>query len=107
MKLKEIAERIDKHLKRFYATGKPHESGARGPLKMWTSVGAAGRFVSYYGGSRIAIRYVDYQGDCQLTKAEAVAYLGALDDGYIGRHHFCPAVVKARELAAEAEKGQP
>jgi hypothetical protein len=97
MKLAEIASRIDARLKRFYAMGKPAESGECGPLKMWSPGGVSDRFASYYGGSRIAICYVSYQGNSQLTKAEAVAYLEALDNGYVGRHHNCPAVVRSLE----------
>jgi len=89
MKLDEIARRIDSHLRGFYAHGNP--------LQMWSPCGTGGSFAMYSGGSKIALLYVSYQGPSYLTKAEAIAYLEALDGGYVGRHFYCPAVVKVRE----------
>ncbi len=82
MKLTEIAQRINAHLKRFEAdkTGvnKPNKPG--GVSSYYRSyAGVGGRFVS--------VIYVTYQGHSSLTKREAEHYLSMLDAGFIGQHH--------------------
>jgi hypothetical protein len=79
MKLAEIAENISDYLKRFEADkaiNRPNKGGYR----------------PYYGsgawasGSRVGVRYVSYQGETYLTKAEALLYLAWLDHGFVGKH---------------------
>lgn len=79
VKLKELAERIGAHLRRF-ADDPVLSRGAWGKsARFWSPYcGVAGRFV--------VVRYVSYQGNINITKAEATAYLAKLDAGYVGRH---------------------
>lgn len=84
----QIAARIDVWLKQFEADiaigglndcHKPAERpGGTRPYY--------GAHCHFYGGNRIAIRYVSYQHTTQLTKAEALQYLAALAAGYRGKH---------------------
>jgi hypothetical protein len=80
MKLKEIAEKIAAHLKRF-------EADARINVHHQPS-----GVITYYhphawaAGSRVGVKYVAYQLDWFLTKQEALDYLEALDGGFTGKH---------------------
>lgn len=80
LKLAELAERIDAHLRRLEADKDVNVNPRAPKLKMLYSAAAepAGRFV--------AIRYVSYQGFMNVSKADALAYLAALDGGFVGRH---------------------
>lgn len=83
MKLKEIASRINAHLKRFEAdpeinkNTKPDRSG----LSDYYHAGSGA------SGSRVFVTYIIYQGSSSLKKADAEKYLAWLDDGNVGRHY--------------------
>ncbi len=88
---KEIAPRIDAHLKRFerdrkinaerfyesYATGKRESSG-----HPYYSAGA------WASGRWVSVVYISYQGHTNLTRDDASRYLDWLDVGNVGTH-FC------------------
>lgn len=78
MKLKEIAAKIDDHLKRMEADPNINRRPNGRPRFFWAGAGAAGRW--------IRVIYISYQGASPLTKAEAERYLAYLDDGGTGRH---------------------
>lgn len=80
-KLSEIAEGITAHLKRFE---KDPKINAMDPKY---------KTVPYYiayatsSGPRVFVTYINYQGNTSLTKAQALAYLGWLNAGNVGRHY--------------------
>lgn len=75
MKLKEIAEKINAHLKRIEAK---QDKTAQ---NKWCSAGAG------QSGSKVFVVYVSYQGKTCLTTREAEAYLAWLDAGNAGPHY--------------------
>ena len=92
MKLKEIADRIDAHLKRI-----EHDPKLNAPYKPYAeSKNPDHRNVElhrYYQagahdcGSKVCLQYVSYQLTSKLTKAEALEYLKWLDAGNVGTHY--------------------
>ena len=80
VRLKDIAERINAHLKRLEADASWNKKDERGLSKLWNSHACA-------SGNRVFCTYVSYQGDCSLTKSDAMKYLEKLDAGYKGRHY--------------------
>ena len=80
MKLKDIASRIDSHLKRFEHTPSLNPLDRKYGTRpyFWANSYAAGRFVY--------VTYISYQGTDHLTKDEATRYLAWLDAGNVGRH---------------------
>lgn len=96
LKLAEIAARINEHLVRSYTAGNP--------LGLWAPSGPKSCFAGYHGGNVVTLRYVSYQAHPKLSRAEALAYLAALDAGYVGRHFFCPVVKELREARLSAER---
>lgn len=83
MKLREIAARIDAHLKSFEADPKINARHRMyGTTPYW---GAHCWWVP--GSSRVSVLYVSYQGRSTMTKAEATAYLAWLDAGNNGYHY--------------------
>jgi hypothetical protein len=80
MKLAEIASRIAFHLRQFEANpkinrmDKPSRTHAYFLANAWAA------------GSKVGIKYINYQGDIFLRKAEAEKYLAWLDAGNIGKH---------------------
>lgn len=79
VKLKDLAERIAAHLKRFEADPLLSRRKDKKTARFWsTSCVVNGRFVS--------VSYISYQGSSNMSKAEAQAYLAKLDAGYVGRH---------------------
>jgi hypothetical protein len=83
MTLTQIAAEINTHLKRFEADPKinAEKDYGRGfklrPFFM-SSAWQSGRYVG--------VRYVSYQGETHLTRADAMRYLRKLDSGFVGRH---------------------
>ena len=94
MKLKEIAEGIQRFLIQFEADPKVNVSRQKGGLKPYWHSHA---FVS---GARVGVRYVSFQGLTFLPKPEALAYLEWLRAGNVGKHW------KLRELA-EVQAEEP
>lgn len=82
IKLKEIAERINAHLKRFEADPviNVNTREDRKGLSRFYHASA------YQSGSYVGVNYITYQGSTSLSRARALAYLEALDSGYVGRH---------------------
>lgn len=80
MKLQEISQKIDAHLKRLEAdpVSNVRANGKSGPRFYHAGACVAGRFVG--------VVYVSFQSMTKLSKAEAEAYLVALDGGSNGRH---------------------
>ncbi len=80
MRLKELAEAISTHLKRFEEDPLINVPKEQRRLKPYFRTGAcvAGRYVS--------VTYVSFQGPIHLTKDEAERYLARLNEGFIGRH---------------------
>lgn len=72
LKLEDIANRIHGHLTRF-ARDDPGGKRFYEPI-------------AYRSGNALGIRYINYQYDHRLTKADAAAYLEWLDAGNVGRH---------------------
>ena len=83
MKLKEIAARIDAHLKRFEADPAINKIIVHWEMRLSTYflAGCAAN------GGWISICYVSYQGSTCIRGKEALAYLAWLDAGNIGQHY--------------------
>ena len=79
LKLADIAYRINAHLKRFEADPKINRRDDGG-VRYWVPY-------SWHAGSYVGVRYVNYQGDYFLTKAEALRYLAWLNAGNVGTHY--------------------
>ena len=90
--MKELASRINAHLKRFEADKKIN---AINPIYKTSSYYYA--WATYTSGSRIQITYLAYQGPSHITREEANIYLKWLDAGNVGRHW--EALRKERERA--------
>lgn len=82
VKLKEIADRIDAHLKRFEKDPAINKLIATRKMKLRTYWLPS----AVVAGNRVFVRYVSYQGQTSLTKAEAERYLIWLDEGNTGPH---------------------
>ena len=80
MKLAEIADRIDRHLKRFEAATQGANAGDKHGLRPYYRAGARPT------GARVSVVYVSYQGRTTLTKAQALTYMHWLDAGGVGKH---------------------
>jgi hypothetical protein len=80
MKLKEIAERITAHLKRFEA-----DETINAPREQLRGTRPYYRPYAVASGRLVYITYISYQRQSHLTKDEAIAYLEALDAGFVGR----------------------
>lgn len=84
--LKEVAERIDAHLTRLeleqraVAAAKRKVDGQDHSLEHWSHARA------WVAGSRVQVTYISFQGHSNLTRAEALHYLAALDAGYDRAH---------------------
>jgi hypothetical protein len=82
MTCREIAARIDVHLKRFEADQEINiERRCEGlTTKKYYKPSA------YPAGQYVAVSYSSYQGVSSLSKLEALAYLAWLDAGNVGKH---------------------
>lgn len=91
MKLKEIASRINAHLRRMEADPKINKVSKHGGMRLqrYWQAGAGD------SGNRIFVTYVSYQGQNSLTKAEAMSYLEWLDAGNSGKHWTALAEIRA------------
>lgn len=81
LKLKEIAARIDAHLKRLEADKSYNKRDPKYRVSKLYSAGAGA------SGSRVFVTYVSYQTHISLTREKAEAYLAWLDAGNKGRHY--------------------
>lgn len=79
--MKEMAKRIDAHLKRFEKDLTINKK-IHNDLRAYWWAGAG-----YGGGSRLHVTYINYQAHPTLTKPEAAKYLQMLDSGFVGRHY--------------------
>lgn len=89
--MKELAARINEHLKRFEADKGPGGINKEVSRDTYTTPGNGLR--SYYGaaahycrGRYLQVTYIRYQGSSNLTREEATLYLQMLDSGFVGRH---------------------
>jgi hypothetical protein len=80
VKAAEVALAINAHLQRFEKDPDINVQNDRG-LHPYFHAGSVWR-----GGPYISVRYVSYQGSSKLRKKDAVAYLGWLDAGNVGKH---------------------
>src|SRR4051812_5757691 len=76
---KEIADRINAHLKRFEASKKINAENARGHHPYYHA--GAGE-----SSGKVQVVYVGYQGETSLNRVQAGWYLELLDRGFVGRH---------------------
>lgn len=81
MKLDEIAERIDRHLKRLESDEAINVPKPGSRLKPYYRAGAC------RAGSYVHVVYVSFQGGRNLKKSDAEEYLRWLDAGNVGRHY--------------------
>lgn len=79
LKLGEIAEKINAHLRRMAADPAINVEIRPGYHQFYEPW--AGR-----SGNRCFVTYVAYQGPTGITKSQAIRYLASLDNGYVGRH---------------------
>lgn len=91
MLLRELAERITTHLRRFEANpeiNKGHRYDKK--LNAWVEDprGTHDYYLSnaHSTGRRISVVYISYQGGSKLTREQAEAYLAWLDKGNVGKH---------------------
>jgi hypothetical protein len=77
--MKELARRINAHLRRIEAD--PKINVVRNSLHKFYYAGA-----HYSGGARIRVTYITYQGSPALSRSEAERYLAALDSGSTDLH---------------------
>ena len=77
--LKVIAQRIHAHLKRIENDPKLNPYDKPHGIRPYYMAGA------HAAGSRVAVRYVCYQGTTNLTRDEAIRYLAFLDAGNVGK----------------------
>lgn len=104
LKIAEIGERINVHLKRMevnHAINVEIHGGSR----RYYHPNATGN------GRYVSVRYVTYQGSHTLVKDQAIAYLAWLDAGNSGTAFECPpvqdlkkALVDTKNAAWEAER---
>jgi hypothetical protein len=82
VKLNEIAGRIHAHLQRFEADPKINvwANGKVGGTRPYYCAGAWAR------GRYVYVKYKSYQGNNNISKADAERYLEKLDAGFVGRH---------------------
>ena len=81
--LAQIAAQIDTHLKRFERDPKINkvDKKKRSGLHPFYYAGA------WAGGRWVYVKYIDFQGSSNLSRAEALAYLAWLDAGNVGQHY--------------------
>lgn len=78
---KDIAARIDAHLKRWEADPVINIGlGTRGTQKYWN----AGAWLS---GGWVKLHYVSYQHTSSLRRTDALKYLQAIEGGFVGSHY--------------------
>jgi hypothetical protein len=94
--MRELARRIDAHLKRFEADPAINVKGS-----LYGTRRFYGAHCSYYRGNRISVSYVAYQGTSSMTKMEAKTYLEMLDAGFVGRHFEALREASARVIEPE------
>ena len=91
MKMKEIAERINAHLKRFEADPEINTEITYHSNRTGKQESAGHRFyyagAYYHRGPKVSVTYISYQGHSNLSKDEALRYLEWLDAGNVGRHY--------------------
>lgn len=78
--LKDLAKRIDTHLRRFERDPKINVLSAHGAHPYYHAHSSA-----YSRG--VTVMYVSYQHTTKLSREEAETYLAWLDAGNIGRHY--------------------
>lgn len=88
VKLSEIAQRIDAHLKRFERDKVINQANVKYHTTPYHQACA------WAAGGWVGVRYVAYQGNVSLTRQQAVQYLEWLDAGNVGKHWNVEATCK-------------
>lgn len=87
---KELATRINAHLKRFEADRKINKQQFYHSMRTKKRE-SSGRPYYYAGASAsgrwVSVVYITYQGHTNLTRDEAARYLTWLDAGNVGHHY--------------------
>ncbi len=105
-KLKDIAAKIDAHLKRFEADPKINTSATRSSIRPYYGAGAG------VAGAYVSVTYVSFQGARTLDRDEALRYLAWLDAGNVGQHYKAipntgaARAERARQVAAAKERAR-
>lgn len=87
---REIAVRLDTHLKRMEATPAINTIQSPGLLRRLSLRRFFKPSATYVRGSRLSVVYIAYQMEVLMTKPEAYAYLCWLDGGNSGKFHEMP-----------------
>jgi hypothetical protein len=77
---KELAARIDAHLRRFEADPAINTKTRGGTSRFYRAGSSA-------HGGWVSITYVTYQGPTLIRKNDAERYLAKLDAGFVGQHY--------------------
>lgn len=80
-KLREIAARITAHLERFERDPIINACDKNYGTKRFYNAH------SWASGAYVGVRYISFQCESHLRRAEALAYLEWLDAGRVGRHY--------------------
>lgn len=101
--LKQIAERIDAHLKRMENDPKinrPYEDNKMKPYY---------RANAHQAGAYVVVVYISFQGSRALPRIVAERYLAHLDGGGVGKHHRFTeqGSAEARVAVREAARKEP
>jgi hypothetical protein len=83
MKLGEIAERIDAHLKRFERDKEVNAPVKHNAMSLRPFFNAS----AFAAGRYVCVKYISYQATQSLSKSDAGKYLAWLDAGNVGRHY--------------------
>lgn len=83
LKLTEIAQRINAHLKRFESDPKINVLTLDFKYKTHRYYHAG----AYRSGRYVSVCYISYQGSSHLNRASALSYLVWLDAGNVGMHY--------------------
>ncbi|MES2295280.1 MAG: hypothetical protein V4527_18430 [Pseudomonadota bacterium] len=81
--MKELATRINEHLKRFERDPAINIDKSREKTGLHTYYNVS---AYYAGGAKIGVVYIVYQNASNLSRSEATAYLEWLDVGNVGTH---------------------
>ena len=82
MNIKEIAEKINAHLKRWESDPSINKVKDYRGMKLQPYYNAG----AWAGGRWVNIQYVSYQRPSTLTKMDAEAYLARIESGFVGSH---------------------
>lgn len=81
--MRELADRIHAHLKRFENDPKinKYTDSKYGNLRPYYGASCV-----YTRGAKMWVTYISYQNSTPLSKDQAERYVAKLDNGFVGRH---------------------